>query len=235
VTAPTITEPGSASSYANRDLRQRAFQDLIVQAFITDRTRVIAFSGQFPDGYLKFRGSGQSALDYSQYRQFNGDTFNFGHHVASHTDQGINGGAPSASVTTMKKDWMDIYTHWQLDLYADLLAKLDSYLDIDGNTVLDNTIAVYGGDDADSTRHGYGSMPCILGGRGGATATGDWRVKSGRQLRFANYGAGASSERSWKDLLWGMMNIVGVPDPSGAPELTSFGYAKHRLDRDLAL
>ena len=229
--APTFAEPGPASSFASSELVQRAMQDLIVQAFITDSTRVVAFSGQYPKSWLRFRGAGQDALDYSDFRRFTGEPFTQNHHTMSHYDQGLDGGAPSPAVTAYKKDWMEIFAHWSLEMYADLLAQLDTYMDIDGeSTVLDNTIAVWGGDDSDSAEHGYGSMPCVLGGRGGASETG-WQVRSGRQLRF---GAGGSSERSWKDLLWGMLNIVGVPDPDGSPRLQSFGYATTPLDLDLA-
>ena len=228
---PAFEEPGERSSYENNELVQRAMQALIVQAFVTDTTRVIAMSGQYPRSFLRFRGDGQEALDYSEFRRFTGNPFSENHHTMSHYDQGIDGGAPSAAVTAYKKDWMEIFAHWSLEMYADLLAQLDGYMDVDGETtVLDNTVAVFGGDDSDSARHGYTSMPCVLGGRGGATETG-WRIHSGRQLRF---GASGSSERSWKDLLWGMLNIVGVPDPDGSPRLQSFGYATTPLDEELA-
>lgn len=230
VTAPDFTPPGSRESYETRELVQRAMQDLIVQAFVTDSTRVVAFSGQYPRSFLRFRGAGQEDLDYSEFRRFNGEPFSGSHHTMSHYDQGLDGGAPSAEITARKKDWMEIFSHWALEMYADLLAGLDRYMDIDGeSTILDNTIALWGGDDSDSARHGYLSMPCVIGGRGGA-ADGAYRIRAGRQLRF---GAGGTGERSWKDLLWGALNIAGVPDPGGAPRLSSFGYATRPLDLDL--
>jgi len=227
---PTVTPPGTSDSYATTELKQQAMQELIVNAFITDRTRVIAFSGQYPDSWLRFRGPGQEDLDYSKFREFNGTEFSGSHHTMSHYDQGLDGGAPSPEITAMKKDWMEIFSHWALEMYADLLAKLDGYMDVDGvSTVLDNTVAIWGGDDSDSAQHGHLSMPCVLGGRGGSSEAG-WRIKSGRELRF---GAGGTSERSWKDLLWGALNIVGVPDPDGSPQLKSLGYATKPLDADL--
>ena len=227
---PSFEEPLDRESYENNELVQRAMQSLIVQAFVTDTTRVVAFSGQYPRGLLRFRGAGQEALGYDEFRRFTGELFSENHHTMSHYDQGLDGGAPSPEVTALKKDWMEIFSHWSLELYADLLAQLDGYMDSDGeSTVLDNTVAVLGGDDSDSARHGYMSMPCVIGGRGGAT-DGGWRIRSGRQLKF---GAGGTGERSWKDLLWGMLNIVGVPDPDGSPRLRSFGYAMHPLDEDL--
>jgi hypothetical protein len=62
-------------------------------------------------------------------------------------------------------------------------------------------------------------MPCIIGGGGGGAIT------SGRELRFVG---GGSGERSWKDLLWGALKIVGVPG------LTTFGYATNAIDDALA-
>jgi hypothetical protein len=235
VTAPpTFPTPGGAASYPNGELLQRAMQGLIIQAFVTDRTRSICFSTQYPENFLHLRGSNQAGLDFTQYRQFNGTPLSNDHHTASHTDQGFGSEAPSAATTAIKQEWMNVFTHWQLELYSELLAGLEGYLDSDGqSTVLDNTIAIYGGDNADSARHSYMSMPCVIGGRGGMTEAGTWRIKSGRQLRFADYGAGAAAERSWKDLLWGALNIVGVPDPSGAARLQKFGYATRPLDVDL--
>src|SRR5262249_42595436 len=144
---------------------------------------------------------------------------------------------------------------WALDMYADLLGQLETgpdgqpRIDADGaSTFLDNTVALWSGDNSDATTHGACSMTCVLGGRGGASA-GGWRIRGGRQLRFggctpdehiiwAQY-AGKPyppfpGERGWKDLLWGLMNIVGVPDPSdGKAPLKSFPYASHPLDQEL--
>lgn len=211
-----VEPPGDSSTYETLELKQKAMQELILNAFITDRTRVIAFSGAYAGSWLKFRAAGQEALDYSQYRQFTGAPLDGSHHTMSHYDQGLDGGAPSAAVTALKIQHMEIYSHWMLEMFADLVAKLDGYMDADGtSTILDNTVAIYSGDDSDSAGHGYMSMPCILAGRGGGL------IKAGRELRF---GAGGNTERSWKDLLWGALNIVGVPD------LTSFGYATSAMD-----
>ena len=211
-----IDPPGDSSTYETLELKQKAMQELVFNAFITDRTRVIAFSAAYAGSWLKSRAPGQEALDYAAFRQFNGAPLDGSHHTMSHYDQGLDGGAPSDAVTALKKDHMEIYSHWMLEMFADLLAKLDGAMDVDGtSTILDNTLAIYGGDDSDSAGHGFMSMPCILGGRGGGS------INAGRELRF---GAGGTSERSWKDLLWGALNIVGVPG------LTSFGYATSPLD-----
>jgi hypothetical protein len=231
-TKPPLDVKPPPKTFANNELKQRALQDLIVMAFATDRTRVVAFSGAYPNGILRFRSSSQTSLGYEKFREFGGTPFTYNHHTMSHTDQGISGSAPSAETTALKKDWMEIFTHWSLDMYAELLAKLDSYKDLDGSSVLDNTIAIYSGDDADSARHRYNSMPCILGGLGGKTS-GGWRIKAGREMRFPDMSA--TTSRTWKDLLWGALNIVGVPDPSGKPQLQSFGYAKKALDAELAV
>jgi hypothetical protein len=211
-------------------------QKLIVQAFLTDRTRVANLTGSIPRGnFLRFRSGAQAGLDDTRFREFSGTPFNINHHGASH----YNGaspvdGVPKSEWKARKREHMTIYTHWALDMYADILGELDKHMDIDGkSTVLDNTLAIYSGDNSDSTQHGNLSQPCIIGGRGGMGPSG-WRVKSGRQLKFADFGAGpTASERSWKDLLWGAMNILGVPDPDGSPRLKTFGYARRPLDVEL--
>lgn len=221
--------PRPAASYPNLDQFQEVMQELIFQAFITDRTRVIVFGSTYPRDFLKHRAPNQAALDYSKYRQFAGPTIFWSSHQASHYNSldGAPAGMSSEQIIATKKEAVDIMSHWQLEHFANLVAKLDSHIDIDGNTLLDNTVAVFGGDNGESQAHGPGSIPCVLAGRGGLDGA-SWRIRSGRQVRFSQ------SERSWKDLLWGIMNILGVPDPSGAPRLKSFGFAKNPLDLELA-
>lgn len=216
------------AKYSNPDQFQQVMQDLIFQAFLTDRTRVIVFGTTYAEGFLKQRAANQAALDYTKYRQFAGPTIFWSTHGASHYNSTADapGGMSTADVIASKKEAVNILSHWQLEHFADLCAKLDGQIDIDGNTLLDNTVAVFGGDNGESQAHGPGSIPCILAGRGGMVG-GNWQIKSGRQIRFSQ------SERSWKDLLWGIMNILGVPDPSGAARLQSFGFAKHPLDLEL--
>lgn len=226
---PGMPRPGVRSSYANPDQLQGVMQELIFQAFITDRTRVITFGTTFPRDFLKHRAASQAALDYTKYRQFSGQRIFWSSHSASHYDSTNDApeGMSVAAVRASKREALEIMTHWQLEHFATLMAKLDSQIDIDGNKVLDNTVAIFGGDNGESQAHGPGSIPCILAGRGGLEGA-SWRIRSGRQIKFFQ------TARTWKDLLWGVMNILGVPDPGGGARLLNFGYAKNPLDLDLA-
>jgi hypothetical protein len=69
----------------------------------------------------------------------------------------------------------------------------------------------------------------VRGDKGGRSGTG-WHIRGGQQLRFTQ---GPGEERSWKDLLFGIAQVMGVPDPDGSAVLRSFGYAQKSLAADL--
>lgn len=61
-------------------------------------------------------------------------------------------------------------TKWHLDRVADFLKKLDSIMDVDGNTLLDNTIFLLGNDDS-SGGHWNLDMPVLMAGGKGRIRT----------------------------------------------------------------
>ena len=56
---------------------------------------------------------------------------------------------------------------WYARLFNKFLEKLDSIKDIDGNSVLHNSMIVYGGGNADGNRHTHTDLPILLAGSGG--------------------------------------------------------------------
>jgi hypothetical protein len=128
---------------------------------------------------------------------------------------------------------MDKVTVWVLQRYAYLMQQLDRRAEPDGTTLLDNSVLFLSGDHCDSAAHSSGSLPLILGGRGGRDASGAWAIRTGRHVRYPRWAAASEgqirgvapgNERSVRDLLWAIINsIIG-------PKLAAFGEAKRPLD-----
>ncbi len=72
----------------------------------------------------------------------------------------------------------------QIDLfymreYARLLEKLDRTKDVDGNSVLHNSMIVYGCGNGDGNRHNHDNLPFVLAGNGGGTLSPGRYLKAG--------------------------------------------------------
>ena len=68
--------------------------------------------------------------------------------------------------------------YYYMKFFAKFLHKLDSIKDIDGNSVLHNSMIVYGCANSDGNRHTHNNLPVILAGSGGGT------LNPGRYLRL---------------------------------------------------
>ena len=94
----------------------------------------------------------------------------------SFADIGISEGHHDLSHHQNRKDWIAKVAAidlWYAKLFSGFLQKLDSIKDVDGNSVLHNSMIVYGGGNADGNRHTHTDLPIVLaGGGGGAMQTG---------------------------------------------------------------
>ena len=68
---------------------------------------------------------------------------------------------------------------YYMDHFARFLKRLDSKKDIDGQSVLHNSMIVYGSGNADGNRHTHENLPAILAGVGGGTLNTGRHVKIG--------------------------------------------------------
>jgi len=59
------------------------------------------------------------------------------------------------------------------------LQKLEATKDVDGRSLLHNSMIIYGGGNADGNRHTHTNLPLILAGAGGGTFTTGRFVKHG--------------------------------------------------------
>ncbi len=139
---PDVPTPaGIPASYAEHI--QLMF-DLVTLAFQTDSTRLATL-------LLAHDGDNRSFSDIGVPE---------GHHDLSH-HQGKED-------RIKKVQEIDL---WYVRQFARFIQKLDSLKDVDGNSILHNSMIVYGGGNADGNAHSHTNLPIVLAGAGGGTLT----------------------------------------------------------------
>ena len=99
---------------------------------------------------------------------------------------------------------------WYATQFAKFLQKLQATKDVDGQSLLHNSMILFGAGNADSNRHTHTNLPLILaGGGGGALTTG----------RYVQHGS-----KPMTNLL------LSLADKMGAQKLGSFGDSTGRLE-----
>ena len=116
--------------------------DLMFLAFQTDSTRIASFC-------LAHDGDNRS---------FSHIGIPEGHHDLSHHQD-----EPDRVGKVAKIDL------WYVQQFAKFLAKMRDTRDVDGNSLLHNSMIVYGSGDADGNRHTHNNLPILLAGGGGGT------------------------------------------------------------------
>ena len=99
---------------------------------------------------------------------------------------------------------------WYAKQFAAFLKKLQDAKDVDGTSLLHNSMIVYGSGNADSNRHTHSNLPLVLAGNGGGLLT------PGRYVKYKS--------RPMSDLL------LDVARKMGAPKLQSFGDSTGPLE-----
>ena len=126
--------------------------DMMVLAFQTDSTRVATF-------LLANEGSNRAFPELGIPE---------GHHFLTH-HQGK---------TEMIDKVADIDL-WYMKQLAKFLEKMEQTKDIDGKSLLHNSMILYGSGNADGNRHTHTNLPVLLAGGGGGTLNPGRLVKSG--------------------------------------------------------
>ena len=126
--------------------------DILTLAFQTDSTRIATL-------LLAHDGSNRSFSEIGIPE---------GHHDLSHhfNDQ----------AKIQKVSEIDL---WYVTQFGKFLQKLDQTKDVDGNSLLHNSMILYGSGNADGNRHTHVNLPLILAGAGGGTLTPGRYVKHG--------------------------------------------------------
>jgi len=128
----------------NRSEYVQLMYDMLVLAFQTDSTRVATV-------LLGHDGDNRSLPEIGVPE---------GHHDLSHHFN---------SEEKIQK-LMDIDL-WYAQQFAKFLEKLNQTKDLDGNSLLHNSMIVYGAGNADGNRHTHSNLPIVLAGHGGGTLT----------------------------------------------------------------
>jgi hypothetical protein len=68
---------------------------------------------------------------------------------------------------------------WYVTQFSKFLHKLDQTKDVDGNSLLHNSMILYGSGNADGNRHSHDNLPLVLAGAGGGTLTPGRYVRHG--------------------------------------------------------
>lgn len=116
--------------------------DMLLLAFQTDSTRIASF-------LIAAEGSN---------RTFNEIGIAEGHHNLTHHKR------DAAMIAKVKQ--IDL---WYMQQFSKFLGKLDQTKDVDGNSLLHNSMIVYGSGNADGNLHTHTNLPVLLAGGGGGT------------------------------------------------------------------
>ncbi|MDR3618333.1 MAG: DUF1552 domain-containing protein [Paludisphaera borealis] len=126
--------------------------DMLILAFQTDSTRVATL-------LLAHDGSNRS---------FDQIGISEGHHDLSHHQN--------------RPDWVQKVADidlWYVRQFGKFLDKLQATNDVDGKSLLHNSMIVYGSGNADANRHTHDNLPVVLAGAGGGVLTPGRYVKHG--------------------------------------------------------
>ena len=118
--------------------------DMMILAFQTDSTRIATF-------LLANEGSNRAFPEIGIAE---------GHHFLTHHRN--------------KQEMIDKVAEidlWYIKHFARFLEKMEQTRDIDGNSLLHNSMIVYGSGNADGNRHTHVNLPVLLAGGGGGTLT----------------------------------------------------------------
>ncbi|QXD25839.1 DUF1552 domain-containing protein [Opitutia bacterium ISCC 51] len=130
----------------------------------------------------------------------------------SHEEIGITEGHHELTHHRNKQDRIDKVAkidHWYVEQFANFLSRLNEANDVDGNSILHNSMILYGSGNADGNRHTHHNLPIILAGQGGGELTPGRYVKNG-SVPATNM-------------------FLGMADKMGVQNLPSFGDSTGRL------
>ena len=130
-------------------------KEIIKTMFLCDLTRVVSFTFGYGNSGIHFEnGVLSDPLFAGKYLDPNGKGIDDpnGHHDISH---GVGGDAVDAQY---------IIDKWYCDRTAEFLAELASTPDVNGGSLLDNTLVVFWSEVSDGNAHGAVDMPVLLFG-----------------------------------------------------------------------
>ena len=99
---------------------------------------------------------------------------------------------------------------WYVQQFARFLEKMENTRDVDGRSLLDNSLIVYGSGNADGNRHTHTNLPILLAGRGGSA------LRPGRYVKVKSTP---------------LTNLfLSIADRMGAPDIEQHGDSTGKLE-----
>lgn len=144
---PGCMRPDPTMGPTNYAGKAQAMADLMIAAFECDLTRVITFM-------LANAGSGRN------YQSEPGVMVSGNHHQISHHES-----------KQENYDKLTAINIWEVRQLAYLLEGLKAKRDIDGKTLLENSMVFFSSEISDGNRHNHDNMPIILAGNAGGAFT----------------------------------------------------------------
>lgn len=154
---PGVEAPDGPGSTHKEHIRLLA--DMMVLAFQTDSTRISTF-------ILEHEGSN---------RNFREIGVNEGHHSISH-HQGKQ----------QNLDKIAKIDRFYMEQFGYLLSKMEAVQDVDGKSLLHNSMIVYGSSLADGNKHSNDNIPVVLAGHGGGALKPGRHVDLGAKTPMSN-------------------------------------------------
>jgi hypothetical protein len=176
--------------------------DIYALALACDMTRVATLHFDRGSGGPTFRWDGMNH-EYNHHKLSHGKVRDdcFGESVANGCDN-------VAGYSDMLHD----IDRWHQSKLARLLEKLDSYVEADGRTVLDNSAILYTNEMSDGKLHSFMDLPYIIAGSAGG------RFRQGLYYPLGPEGQ-TDASAPHNRLLNTIMNVMGVPSAwFGLPE-----------------
>lgn len=152
----------------------RLMYDLMVVGFQTDTTRVATLMLDNAGGNRRYKEIG----------------INDDHHGMSHHRN------RQSTVDKLRK-----IDHYLVEHFSYFLDKLDTIEDVNGRTLLDQSMILYGSGISDGNRHHHHDLPIVLAGSGGAQIPTGRFIQTGRERPMAN-------------LFLSMLDAMGTPAES---------------------
>lgn len=168
--APVCEAPGPYGDIPDAVAKSAIMNDLMVLSMQCDATRIISYM-------LSNAGSGRS---------YNFLGVSEGHHQISHHES-----------LQANYDKLKLIERWEVEQFADLVRKMNAVQELDGSTLLDNSLVFMSSEISDGNRHNHTDLPVLVAGSGGGVL---------RQDRHIVYG----QERPIADLFITMLRAMGV-------------------------
>lgn len=134
------SEPGSSTTFGEK---AQLMADIMASNFECDMTRVITFM-------LSNAGSGRN------YQNEPGVMVSGNHHQISHHES-----------KQENYDKLVAIAKWEVTQFAYFVNALQDKMDVDGNTVLHNSLLFFSSEISDGNRHNHDKLPVMIAGSGG--------------------------------------------------------------------